>query len=144
MNANDHTDPDRDDRMQVEAERAEREGRPSGRNPTVDRYRMIVRALRQPLEPQLPQDFDARVAEIALRRDGDGFEDVLVSVLMLAMGIGALLFVGPSLATMAHSVVAIQLPQFPWRQIAMAAVAIVVVWAIDRGWTRAHPSARHF
>jgi hypothetical protein len=142
MNANDNVD--HDICLQAEAERAEREGLPSGRDPRVDRYRLVVRALRRPLEPQLPHDFDARVAELALRRDGDGFEDIMVSLLLLAMGVGALLFVGPSLAAMARSIVAIQLPQFPWQQIAMAAVAIVVVWAIERGWTRSHPSARPF
>ena len=63
MNAN-----DQDMRLQDEAERAEREGLPAGRDPRVDRYRLIVRALRQPLEPRLPADFDTHVAGLALRR----------------------------------------------------------------------------
>ncbi|HEV2608136.1 MAG TPA: hypothetical protein VGT79_09150 [Xanthomonadaceae bacterium] len=139
MNAN-----DQDMRLQAEAERAEREGLPTGRDPRVDRYRLIMRALRQPLEPQLPADFDTDVAELALRRDGDGFEDLLVSLLLLAMGIGALLFVGPSLAKMTQAMISITLPPLPWHQVVMAAICIGVVWAIDQGWTRAHPGSRQF
>jgi len=143
MNTN---DVDRDMRLQVEAERAEREGLPAGRDPRVDRYRLVMRALRQPLEPRLPADFDSRVAELALQRDGDGFEDLLVSLLLLAMGIGALLFVGPSLAKMAQSIVNISLPQLPWHSAVMAGICIGVVWAVDRlltlqGWKRTHPGA---
>jgi len=138
MNAN-----DQDMRLQAEAERAEREGLPAGRDPRVNRYRLVMRALRQPLEPQLPADFDSRVAELALHRDGDGIEDLLVSLLLLAMGIGALFFIGPSLARMAQSIVSISLPPLPWHQVVMAAVCIGVVWAIDRlltlqGWKRTH------
>ena len=141
MNTN---DLDRDMLLQAEAERAEREGLPTGRDPRVDRYRLIMRALRQPLEPQLPADFDTRVAELALRRDGDGFEDVLVSLLLLAMGIGALLYVGPSLARMAHAMVSITLPPLPWHQGVMAAICIGVVWAIDQGLMRTRRNSRQF
>lgn len=135
-------DIDRDMRLQAEAEHAERERQAPGRDPRVNRYRLIVRALRQPLEPRLPADFDTRVAEMALRRDGDGFEDLLVSLLLLAMGIGALLFVGPSLAKMTQAMVSISLPPLPWHQVVMAAICIGVVWTIDQGWTRTHPGSR--
>jgi hypothetical protein len=115
----------------------------------VDRYRLVMRALRQPLEPRLPADFDSRVAEMALLREGDGFEDLMVSLLMLAMGIGGLLFIGPSLAKMAQSIVSISLPPLPWHQLVMAAICIGVVWAVDRlatlrGWKCTHPGSRHF
>ena len=139
MNAN-----DQDMRLQDEAERAEREGLPAGRDPRVDRYRLIVRALRLPLEPRLPADFDTHVAGLALRRDGDGIEDLLVSLLLLAMGVGALLFVGPSLAKMMQAMVSITLPPLPWHQAVIAAICIGVVWAIDQGWTRTHPGSRQF
>lgn len=137
---------DIDMRLQAEAERAEREREAPGRDPRVARYRFIMRALRQPIEPQLPADFDTRVAELALRRDGDGIEDLLVSLLLLAMGIGALFFIGPSLAKMAQSIVSISLPQLPWHQAVVAAVCIGVVWALDRlltqhGWKRTHPGS---
>lgn len=143
MNAN-----DQDMRLQAEAERAEREGLPTGRDQRADRYRLIVRALRQPLEPQLPADFDSRVAKLALSRDGDGFEDVLVSLLLLAMGIGALLYVGPSLAKMTQTMISISLPPLPWHQVMMAVICIGVVWAMDRlltlqGWKRTHRDSRH-
>jgi hypothetical protein len=137
MNAN-----EQDMRLQAEAERAEREGLPAGRDPRVDRYRLIMRALRQPLEPQLPADFDTHIAQLALHRDGDGLEDVLVSLLLLAMGIGALLYVGPVLAKMTQAMVSITLPPLPWHQFVMAAICIGVVWSIDQGWMRTHRASR--
>ncbi|MEO7478579.1 MAG: hypothetical protein ABIT64_05020 [Lysobacteraceae bacterium] len=140
MNTNDH-----EARIQAEAERAEREGLASGRDPRVDRYRLVVRALRQPLEPQLPADFASRVAAIALQRDrGEGLEEWIVVFLMLAMGVGALVFVGPALAGMMHTVVSVQLPPLPWHQVTMAAICIGVVWAIERGLVRVHQhGSRH-
>ena len=132
MNAN-----DQEARIQAEAERAEREGLASGRDPRVDRYRLVVRALRQPLEPQLPADFAPRVAAIALQRDrGEGLEEWIVVLLMLAMGVGALVFVGPALAGMMHTVVSVQLPPLPWHQAVMAAACIGVAWASERGFAR--------
>jgi len=144
MNAN-----DQDMRLQEEAERAEREGLPTGRDPRVDRYRLIMRALRQPLEPRLPADFDSQVAGLASHRDGDGIEDLMVSLLLLAMGIGALLFVGPSIAKMMQAIVSIKLPALPWHQVVMAAICIGVVWALDRlltrqGWMRTHRTSCQF
>ncbi len=136
MNANDH-----EMSLQDQAERAEREGLAAGSDPRVDRYRLVVRALRQPLEPQLPADFAARVA-IAMQRDGDGFEDVMVSLLLLAMGVGALFFLGPVLVNAARTVVDVSLPPLPWRQAAMAAICIAAVWAMERGWMRAHTGSR--
>jgi hypothetical protein len=133
---------DRDARLQVEAERAEREGDAAGRDPRIDRYRLVIRALRQPLEPQLSDDFAMRVARLALRRDGDGFEDGLIVLLILAMGIAALIFVGPALAQSAHTLISIRWPSLPWHQIVLAALGIGVVWAIDSGWMRLHPTAR--
>jgi hypothetical protein len=145
MNNNfDHQGRDNDMRLQAEAERAEREGLAPGRDPRVDRYRLIVRALRRPLEPQLSADFDTRVAKLAMQRDGDGFEDVLVSLLLLALGVGALLYVGPSLAHMAQAMVSISLPPLPWHQVVMAAICIGVAWAIDQGWKRTHHDSRPF
>ncbi len=136
MNANEHDEFDQDGNLQDQAERAEREGLAAGRDPRVDRYRLIVRALRQPLEPQLPADFAARVARLAMRRDGDGFEDVMVSLLLLVMGLGALFFLGPVLVNAARTVVDVSLPPLPWRQAAMAAICIAAVWAMEHGWMR--------
>ena len=135
---------DQEARTQAEAERAEREGLASGRDSRVDRYRLVVRALRKPLEPQLPADFASRVAAIALQRDrGEGFEEWIVVFLMLAMGIGALIFVGPALAGMVHTVVSVQLPPLPWHQVVMAASCIGVVWAIERGLVRVRQHGSH-
>jgi len=136
------SNPDHDMRLQAEAEHAEREGHPSGRDPDVDRYRFIVRALRQPLEPQLADDFAVHVAKIAMQRGSHRFEDVLESLLLLVMGIVALLFVGPALAKAAQTIVSIPLPSLPWHQLVVAAICIGLVWAVDAGWMRLHPDPR--
>lgn len=134
MNTNDH---DHEMRRQDAAERAEREHAAAGGDPRVDRYRLIVRALRQPLHPQLPADFPARVAAAAEQSEhGDGLEDWLVVGLLLVMGIGGLLFVGPTLANVAHTMVGISLPSLPWHQVTMAVLCIGIVWAIDTAATR--------
>ncbi|HTA65326.1 MAG TPA: hypothetical protein VK753_07470 [Xanthomonadaceae bacterium] len=134
---------DRDLRLQAEAERAEREGLAAGSDPRLDRYRLVVRALRQPLEPQLPVDFAARVAAMAARRErGDGFEDWLVALLMAAMGVGALLFVVPALANAVQAMATIRLPLLPWHQAVATIVCIGVAWAFERGWIHLHPPHR--
>jgi hypothetical protein len=136
-------DLDREARAQAEAERAERTNAAASGDPRVDRYRLIVRALRQPLPPQLPADFAARVVATAARAEqDDGFEDGLVMLLMLGLGLGALFFVVPALAVFVHSMVSIQLPAIPWHQFALALICIGGVWAIDSGWARLHPGAR--
>jgi hypothetical protein len=150
MNTNDldHRDLDQDWRLQAEAERAEREHAAAGGDPRLDRYRLIVRALRQPLQMQLPADFAARVVAMAEQREqSDGFEDWLVVLLLLAMAIGGLLFVGPTLANVAHTMVGISMPSLPWHQLVMAMLCIGIVWALDRivtlrGRTRMHPGPR--
>lgn len=129
-------------RAQAEAERAEREGLASGLDARVDRYRMVVRALRQPLPPQLPSDFAARVAAIAERRGrGDGFEDWLVMLLLLGMGLAGLAFVGPTLVQALRSFVDLSSAHVPWHQVVLGAAGVGVVAAIERGWVRLHPGA---
>ena len=136
-------DLDREARAQAEAERAERANATSSGDPRVDRYRLIVRALRQPLPPQLPHDFAARVAVAAARAEhDDGFEDWLVVLLMFGLGMGALAFIVPTLAGFVHTMVSIQMPALPWHQLAAALICIGGVWAIDSGWTYLHPGAR--
>lgn len=139
MNTNDH---EHEARLQAEAERAERERFPPSRDLRLDRYRLIVRALRQPLEPQLEADFDARVASIAERGRNDGFEEWMIVLLLLVLGVGGLLFVGPALANAAHTMVSVRLPPLPWHEFALAAICIGVVWTIDIGWGRTHPGSR--
>lgn len=136
-------DLDRELSAQAEAERAERAQSAASGDPRVDRYRLVVRALRRPLPPQLPADFAARVAAVAAKAEReDGFEDWLVVLLMFGLGLGALFFVVPALAGFMHSMVSIQLPAMPWHQLTAALFCIGVVWAIDSGWTYLHPGAR--
>ena len=138
MNSN-----DLDIRAQHEAERAEREQAVTPGDPRVDRYRLIVRALRQPLQPQLPADFAARVASIAGQREQtDGLEEWMIVLLLLAMGVGGLLFVGPTLANIAHTMVSISMPPVPWHQLVMATLCIGIVWAVDSGWMRLREGSR--
>ena len=134
---------DLDRQAQAEAERAERTNAAARGDPRVDRYRLIVRALRRPLPLLLPADFAVRVAATAaLTQRDDGVEDWIVVLLLFALGVGAMIFVVPTLANYAQALVSVRLPAVPWRELAMAVVCIGVVWAMDSGWSHLRPCTR--
>ena len=127
----------RDARLQAEAERAERNGLAPGANAGVDRYRLVMRALRQPLAVQLPADFAARMsARIVLPEERGSVEDWLVSVLLLAVGGTGLFYLQPVMADVLASM-HFALPSIPWPLLLAGAIALGVAWAVDR-------SAAHF
>ena len=126
----------RDARLQAEAERAERNGLAPGANAGVDRYRLVMRALRQPLAVQLPADFAARVsARIVLPEERGSVEDWLVSVLLLAVGVAGLLYLQPVMAEVLASM-NFRLPTVPWPLLLAGGVAMSVAWAVDQGAAR--------
>ena len=126
----------RDARLQAEAERAERNGLAPGANAGVDRYRLVMRALRQPLAVQLPADFAARVsARIVLPEERGSVEDWLVSVLLLAVGVAGLLYLQPVMAEVLASM-NFRLPSVPWPLLLAGGVAMGVAWAVDQGAAR--------
>ena len=126
-------DPDAQARLQAQAELAERQGLPPGRDPQLDQYRLVIRALRQPPMDALPADFALRVAaRVRLSEDGSNFEDWLVTVLLLAMAIVGLVYVQPVLANVI-SRLHFNLPTLPWPLLAAAAVSVGLAWVVDRG-----------
>lgn len=127
---------ERDARLQAQAEAAERAGLPAGGNAAVDRYRLVMRALRQPTDAQLPAGFAAQVAaRIAHPEERSAFEDWLVSVALLAVGIAGLTYLQPVMATVLAGM-HVSLPQVPWHLLAAAAAAVAVAWLVDRGASR--------
>lgn len=133
MSKIDSGNADRDARLQAEAERAERMGLPPGGSAAVDRYRLVMRALRQPLAVQLPADFAARMAARIVMPDERGsLDDWLVSVLLLAVGVAGLVYLQPVMAQVLASV-HFAMPKVPWPLLAAGGIAVGVAWAVDRG-----------
>jgi hypothetical protein len=142
MNTNGSNDTDRsadrsaagrDERLQAEAERAERLGLASGANAAVDRYRLVMRALRQPLPAQLPADFAVRLARRIVQPEERGsIEDWLVSIVLFGVGVAGLFYLQPVMASVLESV-HFTLPRVPWSLLVAVGIAIGVAWAVDRG-----------
>ena len=84
--------------VQTRAERAEREQASSG-DAQVDRYRLVLRALRRPLATELDADFTARVLQrVAERERQSTLEDSIVTVMLLLLSLGGAAFAFPYLA----------------------------------------------
>ena len=127
-------DREHEERLQSEAEAAERQQLPPGANPAVDEYRLVVRALRQPPSVVgLPMDFAARVARRAIFAEERGsIEDWIITGLMLAMAAGALYYLQPVLGNIVASL-DIKVPTLPWPLLSAAAVALACAWAVEQG-----------
>lgn len=126
-------DSDAQARLQAQAEIAERQDLPAGRDPQVDQYRLVIRALRQPPTEQLPADFAARIAaRVQLTEDGSSIEDWMVTALLLTMAIVGLVYVQPVMATVIDRL-HFKLPTLPWPLLVAAAVSLALAWAVDRG-----------
>ena len=120
-------------RLQQLAEQAERQRLPASDDASVDSYRLVIRALRQPLRLDLPSDFAARVAaRVVVPEENSRLEDWLMSLLLLVLAGGGLFYVAPVMAGVA-SQLHIHMPTVPWHLLAAAAVSIAVAWALDRG-----------
>src|SRR5207342_2135439 len=129
-------DREHEERLQAEAEAAERLQMPAAGNPAVNEYRLVMRALRQPPPDGLPADFAAHVARRVLFAEERGsLEDWLVTMLMLAMAAGALFYLQPVLGQLAGAF-QVSLPALPWPLLFAAAIAIALAWAIDQGASR--------
>jgi hypothetical protein len=136
-------DIERDARAQAEAVRAEHAGLPAGGDARVDRYRLIVRALREPVLPELPAGFAARVAARLERAPaGGGFEERVTGILVSMLGIVALVFAGPICFDALRILLATVLATPALQSIAAAGVCIGAVWLLDRGWSRSHSAGR--
>jgi len=126
-------DNDLQSRMQAQAEVAERQGLRAGNDAGVDRYRLVLRALRQPLADQLPADFARRVAaRVALVEEGGSLDDWLVTLLLLGMAIAGVVYVQPAMASIVGQL-NFTLPTLPWPLLGAAGVSVALAWVIDAG-----------
>jgi hypothetical protein len=82
---------EREWQLQERALREEREGSVAGDDPAVADYRKVARALRTPLDVELPADFAARVAARVAARHGaeSRLEQVLTHALLGALALAA-------------------------------------------------------
>ena len=129
-------DREQEERIQAEAEAAERQRLPAGADPRVDEYRLVLRALRHPPAFGLPADFAARVARRVLYAEERGtVEDWTVTALMLAMAAGGAWYLVPMLSTIAGAF-RMHLPTLPWPLLFATGAAVAVAWAVDRGAVR--------
>jgi hypothetical protein len=134
---------EREARLQEQAELAERQGSPAGADPGLDSYRLVIRALRQPLPAQLPADFAALVAKrLFVPEEKGSLEDWLVTLLMLAMAVSGVIYVRPLMADIA-SRLHFTLPTLPWPLLGAAIVSVVLAWAVDRGAQNWRHGGRH-
>ena len=119
-------------KLQDAAERAERERLPAG-DPQVDAYRLVLRALQQPLAISLPADFAQQVArKLQAREEAAGLEKWLINILLVTMAVGAAIFALPPLAaTLAPLLRATAAQPVPWSLIFVAALAMTMVWLMD-------------
>ena len=127
-------DRELEENLQAQAEAAERQQLPPGADPAVNEYRLVMRALRQPLAVAgLPMDFAARVARRAIYAEERGsIEDWFITGLMLAMAAGAIYYLQPLLANIV-AVFDMQLPTLPWPLLFAAGVALACAWAVEQG-----------
>lgn len=133
MNAH---DLEQEARLQEQAEQAERQRSPASGNPALDRYRLVLRALRQPLAAQLPADFAAKVAARAVfPEEKASVEDWLMTLLLLAMAVAGLVFALPVMAGILGQL-HFNVPTLPWPLLVAAAASVAVAWALDRGAVR--------
>ena len=125
-------DRQQQEKLQDAAERAERERLPAG-DPQVDAYRLIWRALKQPLPISLPADFAQQVAsKLQAREESAGLEQWLTNILLVTMAVGAGIFALPPLAaTLAPMLRATAAQPMPWSLIFVAALGMAAVWLTD-------------
>lgn len=135
MNSNQR---DEAERLQADAERAEREGRPAGIDPAVDAYRLVQRAVVRAPMPPVPLGFAQRVAaRLRAMEESARVESGLTGFLMLAFVAGAAFYLLPTMGAWMPDFRS-TLPQFPWAMAMAAGVAVLVAWGVDRGWVATH------
>lgn len=114
---------------QEQAFRAERLGLDSRDPASVQRYRTIVRALRQPTDENLPNDFAAQVAAQARRRDAADMRLelwlswTLAGVLMTIL-VGLTMLYGSTWLPLAQSILPMHLLLNPWLLALAACIAM--------------------
>jgi hypothetical protein len=125
-------DFEQQEKLQAAAERAEQQGAPAG-DPQVDAYRLVLRALKQPLPVALPADFAQQVVrKLQLREEAAGLEEWLTTILLVTMAVAAAFFALPPLAAALAPVLRATAAQpLPWSLIFVAAMGMAAVWLMD-------------
>ncbi|KFN43075.1 hypothetical protein [Arenimonas oryziterrae] len=119
----------RHQRLQADAERAEREARAPG-DVEVDAYRLVWRALQRPLPPALPADFAAQVARRRpVREDASVLEEGLTMLMWVSMAAGAIYFALPPLSAWFAELWRLPLMHaMPWPLLLSLAISLFAVW----------------
>ena len=125
-------DIEQQEKLQAAAERTEREHWPAG-DPQVDAYRLVLRALKQPLPVALPADFAQQVVrKLREREEAAGLEQWLTTILLVTMAVAAAFFALPPLAAALAPMLRATVAQpLPWSLIFVAALAMAAVWLMD-------------
>jgi anti-sigma factor RsiW len=111
--------------LQERAARAERLGLDESSDPALQRYRTVMRALRQPLDENLPADFASTVAMEARRRAaGDTRLELYLSWALLGVLVGMLIGVAVRYASSWKPLLPLVLSQ-PWL-LALAGVLVLL------------------
>jgi anti-sigma factor RsiW len=111
--------------LQERAARAERLGLDESSDPALQRYRTVMRALRQPLDENLPADFASTVAMEARRRAaGDTRLELYLSWALLGVLVGMLIGVAVRYASSWKPLLPLALSQ-PWL-LALAGVLVLL------------------
>jgi hypothetical protein len=125
-----------DARLPAAADQAERLQQPASGDAALDRYRLVLRALRQEPAERLPADFAAKVAARVLRTEEKGsVEDWLMTGLLFALGVAGLVYMQPVVAGMMQRL-HVELPSLPWPWLAATLAGVVVAWLVDRAASR--------
>jgi hypothetical protein len=124
-----------DDRMEREwmlqesAMRAERLGLDESSDQALQQYRAVARALRQPLDKNLPPDFASRISMEARRRAaGDMRLELYLSLALLGVLVGTLIGMVVQYARSWEQLLSLALTQ-PWLP---AMAGVVALLAINR------------
>ena len=126
-------------RLQALAEQSEKSGQTASDDPQLDRYRLVTRALRQPLLHDLPEDFAARVLlRIGQAEERSSVEEWLTTLLLLVLAVVGLMVLQPYFGLIIAQL-RIPTPNLPWPQLLGSALSIAAVCWLERLWSRAHP-----
>ena len=132
MNRNEQ---DQHERWQEAAARAERDASPM-RDPQVDAYRLLLRALRQPPPAMLPPDFARSVLQRwQAREESAGIEMALMRFLACALTLVGVFTALPAIAAaIATSLHWLSRQPLPASLLLVAAFGMVAVALVDRLW----------
>lgn len=150
---NDCNRHDNERQLQDLAEQAEQKRLPASGDTRVDQYRLVVRALRQPLPIALPEDFSVQVMQrIRVREQRSAREDVIVTGLLLLLAALGLALAYPYLldgidqlrvnlpmADVMAAQVQGGVHRVPWQMLGIAGLGIGAALTLER-WLSRPPS----